>query len=903
MKTTVLKHCLAAFVLAASVSCSTHQEPQYRIGFSQCVSGDSWRKNMQESMMRELSFYPEISLEISHAEGDFQKQNQQIQAFIDKKVDVLIVSANDKDAHTPLIEKAFLMGIPVIILDRRISSDKYTAFVGAENELVGQNAGSYANTLLAGKGTILEIATAPNSSPTIGRHSGFLKALKKYPDLHFTASFWFEGNFQDSLATYLNQHPSLDLIFAHNDRFALETQQVCKRLHLTDKIKIIGVDGLAGPDEGLDMVNRGMINATILYPTGGEEAIQTAVKILKKQPFRRENKLFTTVITPENVGIMLSQIKKIKEQQQDIKRQSSKIQYLNDTYSSQRNRLYFISALLTVVAILGAVMYFLLREKQRSNRVLAKQNLEILEQKNKIESVSQLAQKAIEDKMRFYSYISHEFKTPLSLILTPAEDLLQHKTFDARETRNTLQLIQKNAHRLLRLVDQFLDLRKLDAGKMELQAGQYDLAKFIKDIINDFSLKAKAKQIDLQFICPFKELPFWFDTEKLDKVLFNIISNAFKYTPEGGFIHVSILQNTHKIEINIADNGVGMNEEEKEHAFDLFYRGNNNSSLGTGLGLALSREFVTLHEGTIHIESQKGKGTTFKITLPFNKSTQNSTEIPAVSSSKADLNIVEHNPPIRSQASGSRFENTLILIEDNRDLSLFLSEKLAQIYNVVVAETAEKGWEEIMAHIPDLIVSDVMLPGMDGFALTQKLKSDFRTSHIPVVLLTAKSQIENQIEGTKAGADAYLTKPFNQQLLEEKLKGLLGNRAKMKQHFSTEISPGNRLQKGERKFLLEFEALIDKNMKANTLSVEKLSQELGMSRVQLFRKISALTDKNVTDYIADYKIQKAKVLLNDHRKNITEIAYELGFNNPNYFTTFFKQKTDKTPSEWRNGGV
>jgi YesN/AraC family two-component response regulator len=192
---------------------------------------------------------------------------------------------------------------------------------------------------------------------------------------------------------------------------------------------------------------------------------------------------------------------------------------------------------------------------------------------------------------------------------------------------------------------------------------------------------------------------------------------------------------------------------------------------------------------------------------------------------------------------------------------------------------------------------------MDGFALTQKLKSDFRTSHIPVVLLTAKSQIENQIEGTKAGADAYLTKPFNQQLLEEKLKGLLGNRAKMKQHFSTEISPGNRLQKGERKFLLEFEALIDKNMKANTLSVEKLSQELGMSRVQLFRKISALTDKNVTDYIADYKIQKAKVLLNDHRKNITEIAYELGFNNPNYFTTFFKQKTDKTPSEWRNGGV
>lgn len=900
MKAIFLKNCLAALLLFWFASCTNQREQHYRIGFSQCVSGDNWRKNMHEGMMRELSFYPEISLEISKAGGDLQKQNQQIQAFIDKKVDVLIVSANDKDAHTPWIEKAFVLGIPVIILDRRISSDKYTAFVGAENEVVGRNAGIYANTLLGGKGTILEIAAAPNSSPTIGRHSGFVKALKKYPDLHFTEPFWVGVNFQDSLAKYLNRHSSIDLIFAHNDRFALEAQQVCKRLHLTDKIKIIGVDGLAGPNEGLDMVNKGMINATILYPTGGEEAIQTAVKILKKQPFRRENKLFTTVITPENVGIMLSQIKKIKEQQQDIKRQSSKINDLNNTYSSQRNRLYFISALLTAVVILGAVLYFLLREKQQSNRVLAKQNLEILEQKNKIENVSQLAQKAIEDKMRFYSYISHEFKTPLSLILTPTEDLLQHKTFEGRETRNTLRLIQKNAHRLLRLVDQFLDLRKLDAGKMELQAGQYDLAAFIKDIVNDFSLKAKTKQIDLQLICPFKELPFWFDAEKLDKVLFNIISNAFKYTPEGGFIHVSILQSIHKIEINIADNGVGMNEEEKEHAFDLFYRGNKNSSLGTGLGLALSREFVTLHEGEVSIESQKGKGTTFKITLPFSKATQHSTEIPTASSSKVDLNIIESNWPVLPQSSSSIFENTLVLIEDNPDLSHFLSKKLAQNYNVVVAETAEKGWEEIMAHIPDLIISDVMLPGMDGFALTQKIKSDFRTSHIPVVLLTAKSQIENQIEGTKAGADAYLIKPFNQQLLEEKLKRLLENRAKMKQRFSNEISTGNRLQKGERKFLLEFEALIDKNIKDSTLSVEKLSQELGMSRVQLFRKISALTGRNVTDYIADYKIQKAKVLLNNHSKNITEIAYELGFNNPSYFTTFFKQKTDKTPSEWRN---
>ncbi|MFN8349558.1 MAG: substrate-binding domain-containing protein [Spirosomataceae bacterium] len=897
MKAIFARYCLITSLLFISVSCFHQQDRHYRIGFSQCITGDSWRIEMKEGMERELAFYPEISMEMKDAQGNLNLQSQQIQAFIDEKVDVLIVSANDKDVHTPVIEKAFLSGIPVVILDRRISSDKYTAFVGAENELVGQNAGSYANTLLGGKGNLLEIAVAPNSSPTIGRHTGFVKALKKYPDLHFTETFWFGDNFQDSLATYLNQHSSIDLIFAHNDRFALEAYKVCQKIKALDKIKIIGVDGLAGPDEGLDMVSKGMINATILYPTGGEEAIQTAVKILKKQHFRRENKLFTTVITPENVGILLSQIKKIKQQQEDIKRQSFKIKDLNDTYSSQRNRLYFISALLTAVVLLGIVLSLLLREKQRSNQVLARQNLEILNQKNRIEKVSQLAEKAIEDKMRFYSYISHEFRTPLSLLITPTEELLRRKSFETKETRSTLQLILKNADRLLRLVDQFLDLRKSDAGKMELQARPYDLAAFSRDIVHDFSPKAKTKLIDLQFICPYKELPFRFDAEKLDKVLFNLISNAFKYTPERGFIHISLLKNKDTLVITVADNGPGMTEEEKEHAFDLFYQGNKNNFLGTGLGLALSREFVTLHHGDISIESEKGKGTTFKITLPFIQTPQDGLETPAIRSQKVEAETVDTLQNIPH----STFEYTLVLIEDNPDLNRFLSQKLAQSYNVVVAETAEKGWEEILTHLPDLVVSDVMLPGMDGFVLTQKIKNDFRTSHIPVVLLTAKSRLENQIEGTKAGADDYLVKPFNQQLLEEKLRNLMENRTKMRQRFSNEISVGNQLQKNERRFLLEFETLIEKNMKDSTLSVEKLSRELGMSRVQLFRKISALTGKNVTDYIADCKIRKAKLLLNDHRKNITEIAHELGFNHPSYFTTFFKQKTDKTPTEWRNG--
>jgi YesN/AraC family two-component response regulator len=242
---------------------------------------------------------------------------------------------------------------------------------------------------------------------------------------------------------------------------------------------------------------------------------------------------------------------------------------------------------------------------------------------------------------------------------------------------------------------------------------------------------------------------------------------------------------------------------------------------------------------------------------------------------------------------------TIVLIEDNPDLNAFLKQKLDKTYNFVATDTAEQGWDLILEHIPDLIISDVMLPQMDGYALTNKVKNDFRTSHIPVILLTAKGQMENQIEGTKAGADAYIIKPFNQQLLEERIKSMLSNRDKMRRRFSNEITNTNHIPKNERTFLIEFETLIEKYIKDNTLSVEKLSQELGMSRVQLFRKISALTNKNVTDYIAEFKLQKAKRLLKETNKTISEIAYETGFNNPSYFTTFFKQHTQQTPSEWR----
>ncbi|WP_435358010.1 hybrid sensor histidine kinase/response regulator transcription factor [Emticicia sp. SJ17W-69] len=902
MKSTVSKALFIAFAAFVAISCSYQQEHQYRIVFLQCCH-DEWRDVMNSEMKRELAFHPEINLEIVDSYSDTEKQVEQIRSLAKQKIDLLIITPNEAKPLTAAIEEIYKSGIPVIFVDRKTDSEHYSAYIGADNYELGKTAGKFIASQFRSGGSIIEIQLEMTSSPATERNRGFHDAIAAAPNLKIVEALETKNGLEDintHIPRILNEHPETNIVFAHTDFLGVTAYKVAQKEGKVKNLFFVGIDAIP-VTKGMQDVKNGVLNATLLYPTGGAEAIQTAVKILKKQPFKKENKLLTNVITSDNVDIMLSQIQKIKEQQVEIEREILKITQLNKTYSSQRNRLYFISALLTIVVILGAFLYFLLQEKQHSNKILEEQNLAILEQKNEIEKVSLLARKATEDKMRFYSYISHEFKTPLSLILTPTEDLLQRKNTDLKETHSTLQLIYKNANRLLRLVDQLLEMRKLDAGKMELERSQNDLVAFIKDIVGDFSVKAKQKHIDLQFISPFKELSFAFDTEKLDKVLFNIISNAFKFTPDGGLIHVSILKNTDKIEINIADNGIGMNAEEKAHAFDLFYRGNKNISLGTGLGLALSQEFVTLHGGEISINSEKNKGTTFKISLPIIETKQVLEEKSTAISYKTTYEFDDSEPLLIKNNSKHTFENTIILIEDNRDLNLFLNQKLEKQYNVVATENAEQGWQEILSYIPDIIICDVMLSGMDGFALTQKVKSDFRTSHIPVILLTAKSQIENQIEGTKAGADDYILKPFNQQLLEEKLKVLVENRDRMRRRFSNEVINPNQLQKGERRFLLEFEALIDKNIKDSTLSVEKLSQELGMSRVQLFRKISALTNKNVADYIAEYKLQKAKILLKEEEKNIAEIAYELGFSTPSYFTTFFKQKTNQTPTEWRNG--
>ena len=674
------KYCILIFCMFLSACQQDSVENKYTIGFSQCCD-DPWRDVMNREMARELTFHPEVKMETRMSSNSSEEQIEQIRELVQKKVDLLIVSPNESKPLTKVLEEVYQSKMSVVLIDRKTDSELYTAYVGANNYEIGKTAGKYLASQAFVKGNIIEIKLQMTTSPAIERSRGFRDAVKDYPNLNIVESLEAKTGLEDisnNLPNILKKHPEANIIFGHTDLLTVIAQKVIQEQGRAKDFFFVGIDGLPITGNGFQGVKNGTMNASLLYPTGGAEAIQTAMKILNKQAFEKENKLPTTVINADNVNILLAQFRKLEEQQQDIERQALKIQDINKTYSSQRNRLYFTSALLVVVILLGAILFYLLREKQLSNKILEEQNHAFLEQKNEIEKVSLTAKQATEEKLRFYSYISHEFRTPLSLVLTPIEDLLSRKSFDTKDTRFTLQFIRKNAHRLLRLVDQFLELRKIDSGKMVLEAQQGDLVAFVKDIVSDFNIKAKSMNIDLQFICPFETLPFYFDAEKLDKVFFNIISNAFKYTPKGGLIHVTLLKNVDKIDIIIADNGTGMTQEEKEHAFDLFYRGNQKASLGSGLGLSLSQEFVNLHKGKISLVSEKEKGTTFKVSLPYVES-----DTPILENQGTHFNHVIDNSdfePINAPQTPPQYKDiTIVLIEDNPDLNQFLQHKFDKI--------------------------------------------------------------------------------------------------------------------------------------------------------------------------------------------------------------------------------
>jgi signal transduction histidine kinase/DNA-binding response OmpR family regulator/ABC-type xylose transport system substrate-binding protein len=904
---------IAAGVRTEAVAAGTPHH--YTIGFSQCTNGDAWRLAMLAGMKKELSFYPNVSFRMKDARYSSALQKQQIQEFLREGIDLLIVSANESEPVTPIIEEVYNRGIPVVILDRRISSQLFTAYVGGNNVEVGRTAGRYAANLLGQRGRVLEILGAPGSSPAVDRHRGFAAALAAYPGLQLVAqvnSNWERPSVLAQLPAVLRAHPEVDLIFAHNDRLALGAYQVCKELGRQRRVKIIGVDGLPGSRGGIQLVQDGVINATLLYSPGGEEAIRTAMRILQKQPFAKENILGTMVIDSTNALTMKMQTEQLASQQQDIQRQQQLLQEQRDTYASQQTVLYILAAALLLVAGLGLLAWRALRANRRITRVLAGQNEEIRSQRNQIQEFAEKAKVETEAKLRFFTNFSHELRTPLTLILGPVEEMLTSGSDLPTTYRHDLGLVRRNAQRLLRLVNQLMDFRKIDVGKMPVHATEGNLVAFVREILDAFEKPARQKGVALRFLPaePVVSLPF--DVNILDKVFFNLLANALKFTPERGQITVSIqpLPAEGSVRVSVEDTGRGISEQDRAHIFEWFYQGQQPGVQGSGMGLALALGLTRLHQGQLAFTSQAGTGSTFVVTLPLTLPAQllATTPQPAMPglTQEEPMALAAPAAPETAEAgfaTGEGRDALVLIIEDNEEVNAFLAQKLRPHFQVRTATDGAAGLRLAAELIPDLIVSDVMMPEMSGLELVAKLKGDWRTSHIPVVLLTAQGAPEQQVEGVQAGADLYLTKPFNPTFLLESLRTLLGNRERQREHFRRELSVDTATvapaQRVDQKFLADFTAIVEANLERADLSVEDVARSLGISRVQLYRKVKAVLGTSPTDFVQSVRLTKARQLLLDETLTIAEVAYQLGFNSPSYFSTSFKARYQISPSEYR----
>lgn len=553
-------------------------------------------------------------------------------------------------------------------------------------------------------------------------------------------------------------------------------------------------------------------------------------------------------------------------------------------------------------------IYFTVR-KYELNRLRLKHDLEMKDaETNKLMELDQL-------KSRFFVNISHEFRTPLTLILGNLDKLSNH-TLTA-ELKNQYEIITRNAKRLLRLVNQLLDFSKIDAGKMKLQVCQHDIIKLIKPIVLSFQSFAEKQQKKLVLKSESKEIIGYFDHDKIEKILYNLLSNAFKFTGKNDQITVEILQsgniefykNNKCLHLIVEDNGVGIKQDDLDKIFEAFGQLNdkkNNMNEGTGIGLALTKELVEIHRGRISVQSEFGKYTRFEVTIPIDKNYYSENEITFKSIDETEnenkdiLEISENQILDRSNQTGEEL-SLLLIVEDDQELRAFIKSELISEYKIIEAENGDEGFEKATDSIPDIIISDVMMPIMDGFEFAKKIKKDITTNHIPIILLTARVSDESKIEGLETGADDFLAKPFKSTELKIKLKNMINHQNRMHEKFRREflLKPGKmKFKSPNEQFIKNITEIIESNLSKLDFSIEELSRQINMSRIHLYRKTKAITGQTCIDFVRSYKLRRAAQLLIRDEYTISEICFMTGFNEPSNFAKVFKKQFGKSPSNY-----
>ncbi len=799
-----------------------------------------------------------------------------------------------------MVEEAYNRGIPVIIVDRKISSDKYTAYIGADNYEIGKAVGEYIANMLKGSGKVVEITGLRSSTPAEERHQGFIDAISSYPGIDLLASedgAWQRERARQDMDGLMARYPKFDVLYAHNDRMAAGAYEAALAVNRADEMNFIGTDALPGLGNGVESILAGELDASFIYPTAGDQVMQMAMKILNGQKVPRETTLRTSVVDRTNATIMQLQTTHILSLDDKIQKLNGQLLHSLSNYATQK--IILIVSLVALLLALGLLMvvYSALRTKNRMNMELFLQKEQLEEQKAHLEVLSKELEAATHAKLVFFTNISHEFRTPLTLIADPVDQLLADKNIDG-QPRLLLDLMKKNVSILQKLVTQILDFRKVENGRMEFHPTRFNLLEQLSSWNESFRIALVKKHIAFYFEAhPTVNYTLAADTEKMERIYFNLLSNAVKFTPENGKIRVSLEEEEKNFVLRIFNSGSYIKQEDLEAIFERFYRVESHHA-GTGIGLALVRAFVEMHGGTV-VGRSNDQGTTFIVTLPKpDHVLEENDTVSALSSEDNDISMILLNMDVDEMDIKDSDKPTVLIIDDNPDIRTYVTTLLSGDYRVIEAANGNIGLKLAMKYVPDIVVSDVMMPGIDGIECCKRLKTEMQTSHIPVILLTACSLDEQRIQGYNGGADSYISKPFNSQVLISRIANLIDNRSQLRQFFGDSYTlEKENISLVDKDFVARFKALVEDRMKDSELNVEDLGREMGMSRVQLYRKLKSLTNYSPNELLRQVRLKKATSLLAAHELTVAEVAYEVGFSSPSYFTKCYKEQYGENPTD------
>lgn len=903
----IVLYAIGFMMLLPLTSC--REEKHYRIGISQC-SQDDWRSKMNDEIHREIMLHPEAEVEIRSADDSNEKQIADIRYFKENDFDIIIAAPNEADAITPIIKEVYESGIPVIVFDRDINGNTYTANQGVDNYGIGTAAAQYAYSITGDKAKVIEIYGLAGSTPAIQRHNGFVdEAAKLRMDIIDSAhGNW---NYEDAAVvadSLLSLHPDVDLIYAHNDRMAIGASEMAQKKGMD--VKVIGID--ATPEIGIKTVADGIIDATFLYPTEGYKLIRTALAILEGKPFERETTLpVSSAVDKTNADILLLQNESLKEESAKIKLLKSQVDDYWNRHSAQTTLFY---AAIVILVLLFGLLFMVLRAfwlHKRHQKELVEQNKLLAQQRDTEKKLNEQLNAATQSKLVFFTNVSHDLRTPLTLIAEPVEQL-EMADYLTPQHHALIKIASKNVKILRRLINQILDFRKYENGKLTVNLSEVHIAELMRDWTESFNAIARKRDIKLNVdILIDSSVTLAIDVEKIERVFFNLMSNAFKYTADNGKIHLVCSCDDSQLIFSVEDTGQGIAVEDLGNIFDRFYQVDKIHPNGSGIGLSLAKAFIELHGGSINVESILGKGSKFTVTLPVRHVSENAATNVSRMITDSEVNAELGNIELETVNDGDD-KPLLLIIDDNADIRKMIRELLSADYRIIEAANGKDGIRLASKYVPDLIICDVMMPVMDGLECCRRIKDEITTSHIPVLMLTACAMDEQRIQGYESGADGYLSKPFNSKMMSMRCENLIENRKRIKNLLGATQEVKASAPKAEERpaapdvqpdidneFYARFVEHVNKEMGNPDLNIDTLAAKMGIGRSQFYRKIKALTNYSPVELLRKMRLTKARELLATTDRSISEIAYGVGFSAPAYFTRVFREMFDESPSEMR----